>query len=187
MQFTRKPNTNSIIFITTILILIALLVYFTSDRSNKPYGNDEESIKKVITSIEGYENDSIEILEIKDINDIRVVGFLIDNNPAYIQFTKNQKGNYEWKHIEKNSNQSFASFLVRQSKDISNAMSFMIVTNPANDIAKMRLQVNEQEILQNFNIHEKSVAWIDLPDSKDGSYAFDYKYYDNEGNLIERN
>lgn len=182
MQFTRKPNTNSIIFVSMILILISLLVYFTSDRPNKQYGNDEESIKKIITSIKGYDNDSIEILEIKDINDIRVVGFLIDNNPAYIQFIKNQQGNYEWKHIEKSSYQSFASFLVRQSKDISKAMSFMIVTNPANDIAKIRLQVNEQEILHEFNIHEKSVAWIDLPESKDESYAFEYEYYDNEGN-----
>lgn len=44
------------------------------------YGNDKESIVKVINSIEGYGNKSIEILEIKDFNDLRVVAFLSNNN-----------------------------------------------------------------------------------------------------------
>jgi hypothetical protein len=91
--------------------LISIIVYF-SDSINKPYGNDKESIEKVIKSIEGYESESIEILVIKDINDDRLVGFLTNNNPAYIHFSKNKKGNYEWRHIEKREGQSFVTYLI---------------------------------------------------------------------------
>jgi len=164
---------NSIVYISIILILIALFAIFSLDKSKKLYGNDKESIKKVITSIKGYENESIEILEIKDIYNVRLVGFLSNNSPAYIQFNKNQKGSYEWKHIEKSPNQSFVSYLIQESNNNeAKLMNFMIVTNQANDIAKMQLRVNEQVIQQEFNVNQKSVTWIDLPETKDDTYAF---------------
>jgi hypothetical protein len=47
------------------------------------YGNDQASIEQVIQSTEVYKNDSIEILEINDINDDRVVGFLFNHNGDY--------------------------------------------------------------------------------------------------------
>lgn len=52
------------------------------------YGNDKESIVKVINSIEGYGNKSIEILEIKDFNDLRVVAFLSNNSQAIFNLIK---------------------------------------------------------------------------------------------------
>src|SRR4051812_2160410 len=100
------------ILYVVLVIIILILITFILNATKREYGNDEESILKVIRSIEGYNSQSIQILEIKDIKDERVVPFLINNNPGYIQFTKNKRGNYEWKHIEKRKIQSFASFLV---------------------------------------------------------------------------
>jgi hypothetical protein len=174
---------NSIVYSLTVIIFITIFVIYLSD-SNKLYGNDKESIEKVIKSIEGYENESIEILEIKDIHDDRVVGFLSNNNPAYIQFFRNKKGNYEWRHIEKSASQSFASNIIHVSNHESKALKFMIITNQKNNIAKIELGVNEQVIEQEFSVNQKSVTWIDLPESNGETYTFKYKYYDKDGNLI---
>lgn len=178
---------NSIIYISIIVILIALLAFFSSlDWSKKLYGNDEESIKKVISSIKGYENESIEILEIQDFYDVRIVGFLSNNNPAYIQFIKNQKGNYEWQYIEKSTNQPFASYLIQEKNNETEFLYFMIVTNEANDIAKMELSVNQQvAVQQEFIINQKSVTWVAIPKSKDQTNVFKYKYYDKDGKIIK--
>lgn len=173
-----------IVYMFIAVILIVIFVIRFSDNINKPYGNDKESIESVIKSIKGYENESIHILEIKDIYDERVVGFLSNNSPAYIQFSKNQKGNYEWKHIEKSSYQSFASYIIHASKDESKELQFMIVTNPNHNIAKMELSVNDQVIEQQFHVNRESVTWIDLPESNGNAYTFKYKYYDKDGNPI---
>ncbi|OXM16530.1 hypothetical protein [Paenibacillus herberti] len=172
------------LYISFIIVLIALFTFFYLDKPKKLYGNDEESIKEVITSIKDYENEFIEILEIKDIYDLRVVGFLSNNSPAYIQFNKNQKGNYEWNKAAKSLNQSFATFPINELNNGAELMDFMIVTNQDNDISKMELNVNEQVIQQEFDVNEKSVTWIDLPASKDEQYEFRYKYYDKDGKEI---
>lgn len=182
MDISKK---NNIIYILIAVILITMIVTYFSNSSNKLYGNDKESIQEVIKSIEGYEDESVEILEIKDINDARIVGFLSNNNPAYIQFSKNQKGNYEWRNIEKQAGQSFTTFLIHKSKDESHNLKFMIVTNQENNIAKMELEVNKQVIEQEFSVNQKSVTWIDIP--KDNTLVFKYKYYDKDGILLSEN
>ncbi|GGM43628.1 hypothetical protein GCM10011351_32000 [Paraliobacillus quinghaiensis] len=176
---------NSKVFVLTAIILIAILgFYILLDSIEKPYGNDKESIEKVIKSIEGYENESIEILEIKDIYEERIVGFLSNNNPAYIQFTKNKKGNYEWIHIEKSEGHSFSPYLifVPVPNEDSNVLKFMIVTNQENNIAKMELEVNGEVIEQEFGVNQNSVYWIALPKGK--KHSFKYKYFDKDGNEI---
>ncbi|MCQ6563763.1 hypothetical protein [Paenibacillus mendelii] len=175
---------NRIFYICAAAILTAIFVLSFSDRTRPTYGDDRESIEKVIQSIDGYENESIQILEMKDIDDVRVVGFLANNNPAYIQFTKNKEGHYEWRHAERSNGQSFATYLIHVSKEESAAAKFMIVTNQENDIASMELGVNEQVIEQEFPVNQNSVTLMDLPESNDGSYRFHYKYYDAGGTLI---
>lgn len=71
------------LLIGAFLLLLGFFAFYFND-TQQLYGNDEESILKVIHSIEGYENNSIEIVEIKDMNDRRYAGFLSDNNPGYI-------------------------------------------------------------------------------------------------------
>jgi hypothetical protein len=171
----QKKKTFVIIFIAIFTIL-----YLSS---NKPlYGNDKKSIIQVIKSVEGYESGSIEILDIKDIDKDRVVGFLYDNSPAYIHFHKNRKGNYKWNHIEKRPGDSFTLFIIQiQDSDI---LRFMTITNQENEIAKLKLNVNNQIVERKFKVKERAVYWIDLPKSKDKNYSFKYEYFDKEGNPL---
>ncbi|WP_423800797.1 hypothetical protein [Neobacillus sp. SAB-20_R2A] len=174
---------NKKILSVVLVIIVLILITFILKATKKEYGNDEESILKVIRSIDGYNSRSIQILEIKDIKKERVVPFLLNNNPGYIQFTKNNRGNYEWNHIEKRENQSFSSFLVHlQGEELPN-LKFLFVTNEHNEIAKVELDVNGQVFKQEFKVHESSAAWIDLPKHKSAEYK--YKYYDENGNLID--
>ncbi|RDI38017.1 hypothetical protein [Falsibacillus pallidus] len=166
-----------------VVLGILLLIIIPYKLNTKVYGNDEESILKVVRSIEGYDYQSIEILAIKDIKNERVVPLLLNNNPGFIQFTKNKRGNYEWRHIEKRENQSLASFPIYLNGKESPNRKLLFVTNKDNEVAKMELDVNGQFFHKVFNIHENSVAWIDLPKQK--SIEFKYKYYDKSGNLIK--
>ncbi|WP_152681126.1 hypothetical protein [Neobacillus vireti] len=113
----------------------------------------------------------------------RVVPFLINNNPGYIQFSKNKRGNYEWNHIEKTGNHSFASFLVHLKGEELPNLKFLFVTNEDNEIAKVELAVNGQFFKKELKVHESSAAWVDLPKQKFGEYK--YKLYDENGNLIK--
>jgi hypothetical protein len=81
--------------IITVLILVLVASYYFYN-SKELYGNDKASIVKVIKSIDDYENKAIEILEINDFNDVRIVVFISNNSPSYIEFYKNQKENYVW-------------------------------------------------------------------------------------------
>ncbi|MGE6260755.1 hypothetical protein ACQKCU_23235 [Heyndrickxia sporothermodurans] len=173
---------NKKIFYVVFVIIVLILITFILNSTKREYGNDEESILKVIRSIDGYNSQSIKILEIKDIKNERVVPFLINNNPDYIQFSKNNRGNYEWIHIEKMENQSFASFLVNLIGEELPNLKFLFVTNEDNEIAKVELDVNGQFFKMEFKVHESSIAWIDLPKHKSAEYK--YKYYDENGNLI---
>ena len=169
--------------ITAIIIIALFAIYYTFGIIQNIYGNDANSIVQVINSIEGYELESVEILEIRDFGDERIVSFLSNNNPAFIHFIRNTNDNYEWRFITR-GNPSFASFL----RNIQNHDKpiFWIVTNEQNIIAKLHLYINDQIIEQDFDVNQKSVTWIDLPEAGSGDYRFDYKYFDKDGNLINQ-
>lgn len=154
-----------------------LVIYFNSTK--QLFGNDKESIARVINSIEGYENSSIEILKIKDFDDSRVVAFLSNNSPGYIQFYKNKDGNYKWQRIEVRDNEAFSTF----NTDMP---AFMFVTNSENIIAKMQVTISGNLLEQTFTPYKAEVAWLDFPQTDKSEYTFDdYRYYDKDGNLIE--
>ncbi|MFC4323253.1 hypothetical protein [Litchfieldia salsa] len=160
-----------------IFFIVVLTIYLNG--SKQLYGNDNESITKVINSIEGYGNGSIEILEIKDIDDLRIVAFLSNNNPGYIQFYKNKDGNYKWQHIEVRDNEPFSSF-------IPDLPAFMFVTNNDNEIVKMEVMINGVKLEQTFTPNKATVAWLNFPKTNKNEYTFrNYKYYDKEGNLVK--
>jgi hypothetical protein len=166
------------ILIAAVMILVAAYAWY---QSTKVYGNDKESIIKVIKSVEGYEDKDIHIVQIKDFEDIRIVGFLANDKPSYIEFAQNDKGDYVWKHIE--SNQDGTLVLFTHGKDLE---KIMFMTNDENDIAKMTVDINGETLEQSFPLHEPSVTWVELPESKDGGYEYrNYKYYDKNGHLIE--
>ncbi|WP_404331873.1 hypothetical protein [Mesobacillus maritimus] len=162
-----------------LVLVIVLTVYYFNTK--EVYGNDRDSIEKVIYSIEGYEDQQIEILDIQDFNDYRFVGFLSNNHPSYVEFYKNHKGNYEWRHIETDSNDSLGFFL----PFIHDDLNMMVVTNYENEIAKIQIDVNGESVEQEFTPLNASVTWIELPQSDSRDYEFkNYRYYDNDGHLI---
>ncbi len=174
-------NKRNLGFTTVAILLFVVILMFYFNGTKQLYGNDKESIVKVINSIEGYGNKSIEILEIKDFNDLRVVAFLSNNSPGYIQFNKNKDNNYKWNHIEVMDNETFSSF-------IPDLPMFMFVTNNENEIAKMQVTINGEKLEQEFTPNEATVNWMDLPQTDKNEYTFrNYKYYDKDGNLIEEN
>ena len=170
-------------FITLFIITVLALILYSSFSNKQIYGNDRQSIMKVIQSLDGQENNSINILEIKDIGNDRIVSFLDNNKPAYILFVKNKKENYEWR-FKTGSNAPFATFFEHLRSIGNDKAVFWVVTNNQNDIAKLELVVNDERIVQEFSVNQNSVTWIDLPDS-DGSYKFKYNYFDRDGNLLE--
>ncbi|TMN22176.1 hypothetical protein [Lentibacillus cibarius] len=167
--------------IIAIIIAVTVVVSFSSGEQQL-YGNDKSDIKQVIKSVEGYENKTIHILEIKDIQDNRLVAFLSNGHPAYMQFWKNPDGNYKWQHVETSEDGPLAPFLVHLiNHDVS---GFIVVTNQENEAARMEIEVNGQTLRQPLNVHKYSVNWIKLPEANDGSYTLKYRYYDDKGNVL---
>ncbi|NOU75326.1 hypothetical protein GC098_28740 [Paenibacillus sp. LMG 31458] len=162
-----------------VLLLIGFLAFYFID-NHQLYGNDRDSIVKVIKSIKGYENKSIEILEVKDFNDLRVVGFLSDNSPGYIQFRKNKDDNFVWNYVQVRDDETFSSFIPDHLR------MFMFVANNENEIAKMQVSIIGQKFEQKFIPYRATVAWVDFPETDNSQYEFrNYKYYDKDGNLIK--
>ncbi|QPC45585.1 hypothetical protein [Mangrovibacillus cuniculi] len=165
--------------IVSVIIVFSFISYYLYT-SNKLYGNDKESIVKVILSIEGYEDMEIELLEINDTKDDRIVGFLADNSPSYIEFNKDNKGNYVWRHIESSKDESFGIYILTKENP-----KMMFVTNYDNEIARMQVDVNDSTLEQTFTPYQATVRFLDLPKTNQNSYEYrNYKYYDTDGNLI---
>lgn len=170
--------------IVIVLILLTFLIYKFTNTSTQYYGNNKEAIKKVVNSIEGYEDQSISVLEVKDFNDNRIAGILVNNRPGYIEFKKNKNGDYVWSHIEATNDNALGFYL----PDINEASNrkIMIVTSPNNQVAKLSVEINYKLIEQSIYPIQSSVTWIDLPQTESDEYRFDnYKYYDQEGNIIK--
>lgn len=180
MSFIR---TNKVVVISLTIILVLVVGVFYSTSLQKVYGNDEESIIEVIQSIEGYNHGLIEILEVRDIEDIRIVAFLVNNSPSYIRFERNSKGNYEWSYAEKKDDKSFASFSIKVPSE-SLDVRLMVITTEENKIAKMELGVNNRIIEQGFRVNERTVTWIPYSTPNEKQYRFTYKYYDENGNPV---
>lgn len=160
------------------------VLYFAIPRTL--YGNDEESIVKVIRSIEGYTvpTANIDIVEIKDIEENRVVSFLYDNMPAYAHFIKNSMGNYRWVYVEKSGEVSLAQFMVNRIRGEDDAPVMLFVANGENEVAKIQVIVNDEVLETEITPHTMDVAWVEIPGTNEKSYRFDYMYYDEEGNRI---
>lgn len=118
-------------------------------------------------------------MEIKDFNDIRIVAFLADNRPGYIEFALNKNGNYVWRHLEVKENETFSVFHPFPRK-------ILFVTNNENKIAKMQVDINEQKFEQDFPPFKATVTFVDLPQTDKSEYTFmNYEYYDKDGFIIK--
>ncbi|TYP74776.1 hypothetical protein [Paenibacillus methanolicus] len=176
----RKYKANG--FILAAVALLAILILYTSGKDKQLYGNDNESVIQVIQSIDGYRGAEVELLETRDIGDDRYVAFLANNKPAYIEFNRNDKGNYAWSSGTGPSNEDFASFLIHGPEGA--VPNFLFIANERSEVAKLELSVNDESIVQTFPVRQKSATWLELPKTEEDSYRFGYKYYDEAGSLL---
>ncbi|CQR48228.1 hypothetical protein BN1058_02581 [Paraliobacillus sp. PM-2] len=172
-----------------VLVIVVMLVFIFNYLNSSFYrnGNDEESIIKTIKSLDLFENSSIEIIDIKDVGDERLVAFLSNNNPAYSHFEKDKSGNYGWKSAEKRGG-ALSHFLIPLSKDMDDGYTnliFLTITTKDNKISKMELGANEHIFVKEFKLNKNSAIWTELPKEKE--ITFKYKYYNMDGKLIKDN
>lgn len=86
---------------------------------------------------------------------MRLVGFLSNNSPAYIQFKKNADGNYRWEHSRVASGTSFHSF---NPSIYGYETLFMFVMNAENEVAKMQVDVNRETVTVEFEMNTPNVS-----------------------------
>ncbi|MED4534901.1 hypothetical protein [Metabacillus fastidiosus] len=149
---------NFAFFTILIILIVSISIYHFN---NSLYGNDKKSIVKVIKSIKGYEDGSIEILEIKDFNDVRIVGFLYNNRPAYTEFYRSNIGNYKWRSIEVRQDETLSSFSPLLPNNIRPKL--MYVSNYENKITQIQVDINGELIEQKFLPNKAKVTWVDFP------------------------
>ncbi|MGM0877389.1 MAG: hypothetical protein ACQEWV_22310 [Bacillota bacterium] len=148
-------------FTFNIIIIILVFGFSIYHFNNTLYGNDKESIIKVIKSIEGYGDEPIEILGIKDLGDVRIVGFLYNNRPGYIEFHKNFMENYKWKSIEVRHDETLISFFPNLPQNVTPKL--MYVSSYENKITKLQVDVNGHLVEQKFPTNKALIIWVDIP------------------------
>lgn len=164
----------------SILILLAYNFIF---KKVELYGNDPQSIIKVIRDFESYANSEIIILDIKDHNDARVVAFLANNSPSYLELYRNEQGNYLPRTVGSQNTGAFAMFLPSRTREFN---KILFVTNDQHNVSKMQVDINEIPIEQTFTPFQAAATWVDLPQRKNGQLEYrNYRYYDEHGELME--
>lgn len=177
-------NKKLLIAATAIFLLAIYMTYFSNaEEYGGPHGNDEDSILQVIRSIDTHRHHDIELLEIIDIDDVRIVGFLGDGNPAYIRFYKNTNGDYLW-NSSATMSQSLSTFVVTL-RDGNAGSILLLISNHQNPVAKVEVKVNRHTLEQELAVNEASVNWFDLSEVEGNYIRFDYTFYDENGNVID--
>lgn len=172
-----------IVVLAVGIFLLSAVIIFNHDRKDTViYGNDQASIIEAIQSTKGSEASEIEIVDITDIDDNRIVGFYLDNEPGYVQFTKNEDGNYKQVAMQTGGNLNLEAFLIRALPKTDHPPMFMIITSEENKVAELELGVNDEVIHQEIQTGQQAVHWIELADTD--KHRFAYKYFDEDGEQI---
>lgn len=153
--------------------------------SEKPlYGNNEAYILEVIRSDESLGPSEINILEVKDIGKQRIVSVLSTGKPSVVQFRKSPKGNYKRVGTESYENgETLAYFTVNMLEENTDGPKILFIANEFNEVAMIRMTVNEETVENMMPAKENVVRWVDLPEAEEGSYQID-TFSDEKGNSI---
>ncbi|BAQ09052.1 hypothetical protein OXB_0580 [Bacillus sp. OxB-1] len=172
---------NPLLFAVVLLVGAVILFWMREKPLN---GNDAESIGRIL--LEQEQHGDVSILEIKDVEEYRVVTYLHnDTDQALTMFRKDAKGNYEWVRSEKQTGEPLAIFNTGLHMDVQEGPSFIFVTNPENQVAAVQVEVNGFSEKIELSVGEAAVKWLDIPKSGEGQYAFTFTYFDQDGNEIE--
>ncbi|MGD6873633.1 hypothetical protein ACQCU1_15760 [Sutcliffiella horikoshii] len=183
MQFKNRKLS---LWFVAMVIGVFFVVFNFINSSFYINGNDEESIIQTIQSLNLFEDCSIEIVEIKDIGEERLVAFLSNNLPTYIHFNKDKFGNYKWRSAEKKE-EPLSHFLISLSNGLEedyHNLLFLTIATIDNEIPKMELGVNQHVFLEEFVLNKNSATWTEMP-KEEKHLTYSYKYYDRNDKLIE--
>jgi beta-lactamase regulating signal transducer with metallopeptidase domain len=173
-----------------IIIALAILIFTSIGLLSNPlgesvYGNSTESITRIIQSFDLYEGKTVEILEIKDYDEDRIVAFLSGGNPSVIEFEKNGDGNYINPRSETHGNQALSNFIIDH---IGNTDSVIVVSikNRDSEIMDFSFKANEELYEVKFNSDGPDVQWTNLVEYENG-FRFEWDYIDGNLNQVDSN
>lgn len=168
---------------------------------NRPvYGNNEEGIIDCISEDETFEKrDKIQIFDIVDFEDIKLVGYFYEEFICSAEFIRNKQGNYELHSRYWSQDNIQINNLMLNGRDYKR---LVVVSSGKSDINKIkvkhlvdfnsfenespekRYEVIEKEIMLN----KPTITVIDLNNiinDKDTAYSYVIEYFDKNGNRIE--
>lgn len=175
----KQPRVYMIV--AAVIVLTVAVIGLSTDPKQEPlYGNDAESITEKIKSIDLYEGKAVEILEIKDYDEDRLVAFLSDGDPSLIEFEKDGGGNYVYLRSETHGDQPLSQFVVGH---IGNADAVVVasIKNKQSDTMEFSFKANEKIYEVNFEKDGADVQWTDLGQSE-GGFRFEWDYIDGDLN-----
>lgn len=161
------------IFIIIIFVICGFIAWYYLNHKTI-YGNDVESIIERIESNKLYENSNIEIIDINDSGEYRIVAFLSNDNPSYIRFRNDGKGNYKFLDSETRSNVDFSNFIIPLHNKESVEILVLNVKNSYSNVTGLNFKANNDLYEIKFEDYTKNARWTKLKDSDDNEYRFEW-------------
>jgi hypothetical protein len=172
---------NKIIY-SICVIAVLLIALFFLEKNKEVYGNDVESIIQVINSIDLYEDTNIEIIDIFDQDKSRIVSFLSNGNPAFIEFKDKGNNKYKYQCSEVDRSDKFNSFFISIFGENS-SHNYVLSINGYSDLIRLKFKANNDIYEVGFEKDVPAAKWTKLKPSSDNSYSFEWypeTYVSNE-------
>ncbi len=169
----------SILIATLISTTIILLYQYNV---NKTF--TEEVITSIINDIDIFKGENIEIIDIYDFDDDKIIAFLSNDTPSTIRFEKNEFGHYNTidaskvnKNIDNTQVNSTYSMFLHQNigNDKVNDL-ILIVASQYNDKKTISFTVNEKVYTVDVKINTPSSAYTLIENPSDDDLNIDWYY-----------
>lgn len=197
-------NKKIVLIFISIVAVLGILVLNYYNRSI--YGNDEESIKKIIynTKLINRDEEDIYIIDIIDIGDSRFAGFSTQyGRTGLVQFEANEKGNYVYTSAELtesnmgnfvvwahniNSKIDITEYEVESHKVDSNESDkniYIIVADGTNGYTA-KLTVNSKYYFEgDIPTGHRTMLVFEMPKTLENAYSYKLELFDLNGNKVE--
>lgn len=176
-----KKNSIKVLIIMGIL-LVAYFVYI----NREIYGNDNESIIKVIQRKKYSDNKDIIIVGVEEVDDFKIAGFFTSGYPGVAIFEKNNKNNFclksiKWENQIDNSPGSAASFIIDYGIDNK---AYIVISN-GYEIVTTSLMLNDKYMYsEKMPLNEPSMVIFNIDNNIKGEFA-KFEAYDMNGEVVK--
>ncbi|MGL4338588.1 MAG: hypothetical protein ACRCST_17005 [Turicibacter sp.] len=172
---------RSAIIIILISIVLGISYLMIEDERSKLYGNDEQTILKSIARLYQVDETAIEVIEVVDVDEYRIVGFQMDQRFGVAQFEKNDQGDYlNIKSQISGSKQSYDVHFIWKGHSFK---PLIIVFSDGSELTKVKITANQtytktQEV--ELNMRSMNVIDLNIPEEVN-SLTMEYIGYDRMG------